>query len=108
MKLRFNHWALISCFTAFIGLSSFRFRAAALEARPMHGDEANQAVRAGLLMDEGVYRYDPTDHHGPVMYYAALPFCRANAAAFADTTERDFRMVPVAFSLATLVLMAML
>ena len=71
----------------------------------MHSDEANQAVRAGGLLDEGVYHYDPTDHHGPVMYYAAIPFCKATAKTFADTTEWNFRMVPVTFSLLTLVLM---
>ena len=71
----------------------------------MHGDEANQAVRAGGLLDNGVYHYDPTDHHGPVMYYAAIPFCKATAATFPETTERNFRMVPVAFSLLTLLLM---
>lgn len=77
-----------------------------LANRPMHGDEANQAVRTGMLMDEGRYRYDPTDHHGPVLYFAALPFCRATASRFADTTEWNYRLVPVAFSLLTLALMA--
>ena len=96
---------LIGLAAVAICVFAFNFRSAKLEDRPMHGDEANQAVRAGGLMDEGVYHYDPTDHHGPVMYYAALPFCKATAKTFADTTERNFRMVPVAFSLLTLLLM---
>ena len=90
---------------AVICVFAFCFRSARLEERVMHGDEANQAVRAGGLLEEGVYHYDPTDHHGPVMYYAAVPFCRATARTFADTTEWNYRMVPVAFSLMTLVLM---
>ena len=94
-------WVAVAAICAF----AFGFRSARLEERVMHGDEANQAVRAGALLDEGVYHYDPTDHHGPVMYYAALPFCKATAKTFADTTEWNFRMVPVAFSLLTLVLM---
>ncbi len=71
----------------------------------MHGDEANQTVRAGMLMDSGVYHYDPNDHHGPVMYYVAMPFCHATADNFADTTERNFRLVTVLFSVLTLLLM---
>ena len=80
-------------------------RLPALNQRPMHGDEANQAVRAGRLLETGVYHYDPTDHHGPVLYYAALPFCRATSKTFAETTEWNYRLVPVAFSCLTLVLM---
>lgn len=76
-----------------------------LDQRPMHGDEANQAVRTGLLLEKGVYHYDPTDHHGPVLYYAAWPFCRATATTFSETTEWNYRMVPVVFSLLTLLLM---
>ncbi len=76
-----------------------------LDRRPMHGDEANQAVRTGLLLDKGVYHYDPSDHHGPVLYFAALPFCRATAKTFAETTEWNYRLVPVVFSCLTLLLM---
>lgn len=92
-----------------IGLAvALAWRLPGLDQRPMHGDEANQAVRTGLLMDEGTYHYDPHDHHGPVLYFAALPFCKATAKTFADTTEWNFRLVPVAFSLFTLGLMGML
>ncbi len=80
-------------------------RLPALDRRPMHGDEANQAVRTGLLLEQGVYHYDPTDHHGPVLYFVALPFCRATAKTFADTTEWNYRLVPVFFSCLTLLLM---
>lgn len=82
------------------------FRIVALEERPMHGDEANQAVRAGQLLEQGVYHYDPADHHGPVLYYASIPFCRATTALFSETTEKNFRLVPVVFSLFTLLLVA--
>lgn len=95
--------------TLFIGLiavaAALCWRLPRLDAKPMHGDEANQAVRAGILMDEGEYHYDPTDHHGPALYFAALPFCRATAKTFAETTEWNFRLVPVTFSVITLLLM---
>lgn len=83
----------------------FSFRVKQLDRRPMHGDEANQAVRTGALLEQGVYHYDPADHHGPVLYYAALPFCRFSTRVFSETTEFNFRMVPVCFSILTLLLL---
>ncbi len=44
-----------------------------LGQRPMHGDEANQAVKAGILLETGEYRYDPQEHHGPSLYWLTLP-----------------------------------
>jgi predicted membrane-bound mannosyltransferase len=67
-------------------------------ARPMHHDEANQAVRFGLLLETGEYRYDPHDHHGPTLYYATLPFAWARGQrTLAALDERTLRMVPAAF-----------
>ena len=37
--------------------------------RPFHVDEAVQAIKTAELMEEGRYRYDPTNHHGPTLYY---------------------------------------
>ena len=92
--------------TALVVLAAaLAMRLPALDQRPMHGDEANQAVRTGFLLENGTYHYDPTDHHGPILYYAALPFCRATSKTFAGTTEWNYRLVPVAFSCLTLLLM---
>ena len=35
-----------------------------LDQRPMHADEANQAVKAGNLLEGRGYAFDPADHHG--------------------------------------------
>ena len=48
-------------------------RLARLDVRPMHHDEANQAVKFGALLERGEYRYDFHDHHGPTLYYLTLP-----------------------------------
>ncbi|MBN1939786.1 MAG: TIGR03663 family protein, partial [Candidatus Aminicenantes bacterium] len=40
-----------------------------LDLRPMHHDEANQAVKFATLLEKGEYVYDKTDHHGPLLYY---------------------------------------
>ena len=96
-------WTILVVLIALVALA---FRLPRLDQRPMHGDEANQAVRTGILLDTGTYHYDPTDHHGPVLYFSALPFCRATAKTFAQTTEWNYRLIPVTFSVFTLFLMA--
>jgi uncharacterized protein (TIGR03663 family) len=79
-----------------------------LDVRPMHGDEANQAVKAGMLLETGVYRYDPREHHGPTLYFLTLPaLALAKAKTFAETTECDFRIVPVLFGIGLVLLAAL-
>ncbi|MHC4528105.1 MAG: flippase activity-associated protein Agl23, partial [Planctomycetota bacterium] len=36
-----------------------------LDQRPMHGDEAVHAEKFRLLLEEGTYRYDRHEYHGP-------------------------------------------
>ena len=88
---------------------AFFSRLTQLEARPMHGDEANQAVKAGALLDEGFYRYDPLDHHGPTLYYFSLVSARLlGQHIFIDTSERTFRIVPALFGIGIVVLILLL
>jgi len=71
-----------------------------ISIRPMHCDEANQAYKAGILLEKGLYKYDPHEHHGPLLYYATLPvFYFYGVHQFRDTNETMFRVVPVLFSL---------
>ena len=82
------------------------FRLPALDLRPMHGDEANQAVKTGDLLEEGVYQYDPEEHHGPTLYYATLPVLwLMGAETLAESTEVQFRIIPVIFSILMLLLL---
>ena len=60
-------WAAVAA----IIIGALVLRVPRLDQRPMHGDEANQAVRTGLLLDQGYYHYDPADHHGPTLHFAA-------------------------------------
>jgi uncharacterized protein (TIGR03663 family) len=72
----------------------------------LHGDEANQAVKTGVLMDTGVYHYDPHEHHGPTLYYLTLPIAWLSGARhFADTSEFTFRFVPVLFGVGLVLLL---
>lgn len=74
-------------------------------ARPMHHDEANQAVRFGVLLETADYRYDPQDHHGPSLYYLTLPFAwTRDQRTLAALDEATLRMVPAAFGAGLLLL----
>jgi uncharacterized protein (TIGR03663 family) len=80
-------------------------RLARLDVRPMHHDEANQAVKFGALLERGEYVYDAQDHHGPTLYYLTLPFAWLRGqATLAALDEWTLRGVPVAFGAATIVL----
>jgi uncharacterized protein (TIGR03663 family) len=91
-----------------VAVGAFAIRLPRLAQRPMHPDEANEAARAGILFDTGQYRYDSKDHHGPSLYYLTLPSLAAGGAArFADTTESDYRIVPVLFGVGLVLLLAL-
>ena len=81
-------------------------RLVALDARPMHGDEANQAHKTGVLIEDGVYTYDPHEHHGPSLYYLAqLSAAVRGETTFAETREATYRIVPVIFSVLAILLL---
>ena len=90
--------------TAGLGL-----RLARLDVRPMHNDEANQAVKFGELLEQGDYRYDAFDHHGPTLYYLTLPSAWLRGqATFASLDEYTLRAVPAVFGAATILLVLLL
>lgn len=81
-------------------------RLPSLDLRPMHGDEANQGVKTGLLLEQGEYRYDPKDHHGPTLYYLGmLSAKRRGVENLAGLSERDLRIVPALFGVGLIVLL---
>ena len=51
-----------------------------LDRRPMHNDEAVNAIKFGRLWEHGGYKYDPNEHHGPSLYYATLVLNRLTGA----------------------------
>ena len=75
-----------------------------LGRRPMHADEANQAVKTGELLEKGTYAFDPRDHHGPTLYYAAAALARIRGEHnLAQLSETTVRLVPaIAGTLAVL------
>lgn len=84
-------------------------RLSRLDVRPMHHDEANQAVKFGALLERGEYRYDAFDHHGPTLYYLSLPAAWLRGqATLASLDERTLRGVPAVFGAATILLIPLL
>jgi uncharacterized protein (TIGR03663 family) len=66
-----------------------------LDRRPLHADEANQAIKTGELLEHGRYAFDPRDHHGPTLYYAALPLAWLRGeTTLATLSETTIRLVP--------------
>lgn len=56
-----------------IALAAF-LRLYDLDLKPMHHDEGVNGFFLEKLMRQGDYRYDPTNYHGPSLYYLSLPF----------------------------------
>jgi uncharacterized protein (TIGR03663 family) len=84
-------------------LGALAFRTARLDIRPMHADEANQAIKFGELLERGDYRFDPEDHHGPSLYYLTLPAAwAARETTLAGLDERILRLVPALFGVTLL------
>ena len=80
-----------------------------LQQRPMHGDEAIHAFKFGELLEEGFYRYDPNEYHGPTLnYLTLLPAWLSNAPKYADLGETTLRIVPVFFGVLLILLLLLM
>jgi uncharacterized protein (TIGR03663 family) len=107
---RSGYSAAGACLVVAIALAAgLTLRLVRLDARPMHHDEANQALKFGALLERNEYAYDAHDHHGPTLYYLTLPFAWAlGQATLASLDERTLRGVPAAFGAATILALALL
>ena len=50
-----------------ITIAGFALRIGKLGRRPMHTDEAVHAIKFAKLLEDGLYRYDPDEYHGPTL-----------------------------------------
>jgi uncharacterized protein (TIGR03663 family) len=75
----------------------------------MHNDEGVNAFKFGQLWEQGSYKYDPNEHHGPSLYYAALALGRVTGGPdLAQYSDKRLRMVTVVFGLALLLVLPLL
>jgi uncharacterized protein (TIGR03663 family) len=72
--------------------------------RTFHPDEANQAFTVGKLLETGQYVYQPEDHHGPTLYYAAAALQKAYGHDSIATLDGTLlRCTPLLFAVLGLV-----
>ena len=89
-----------------VGAGALALRLPALGNRPMHADEAVHALKFRQLWEEGTYRYDPNEFHGPTLYYAALPSVwLSGTPRYADTNEAHYRIVTAVFGAVSVLLL---
>jgi uncharacterized protein (TIGR03663 family) len=63
----------------------------------MHADEGINADKFGTLLEGGGYAYDPSEYHGPTLYYLTLvPAWLQGARRYVDLDEATLRSVPAA------------
>lgn len=80
-----------------------------LGIRPMHNDEAVNAIKFGRLWEQGSYKYDPHEFHGPTLEYSSVLFGRLTAAPdFNRFSEIRLRAVTVVFGLGLILLLPLL
>jgi uncharacterized protein (TIGR03663 family) len=72
-----------------------------LELRPMHHDEGVNGFFLNNLIRTGIFRYDPTNYHGPTLYYFTLPLAAAAERLHMYGTW-TVRLLPLIFGLATI------
>jgi uncharacterized protein (TIGR03663 family) len=105
---RIDRIALAACLLAAV-IAAAWLRGPQLAARAMHADEANQASKAAILYETGKYEYDIRDQHGPTLYWLTLPSLWLRGVQdFAHSDAVDYRLVPVVFSLAMVLLVILL
>lgn len=89
-----------------VALGALLFRIPRLTDRPFHGDEAIHAYKFNdEVFAHHTYKYDPHEYHGPTIYYFALPVFWLTGTTYATSNEATFRMVPVIFGAATILLL---
>ncbi len=90
-------------------LVALALRLPELAQRPMHGDEAVHAIKFGALLEQGFYRYDSFEYHGPTLNYLTLiPAWLSSAKELAAVSEWTLRIVPVFFGTALVFMTALL
>lgn len=74
-----------------------------LTLRPFHHDEGVNGFFMMKLVNEGAYKYDPSNYHGPSLYYVTLPL-----VWLMGLNSFTLRFEPVLFGLGLLVLVLLL
>ncbi|MDB6109368.1 MAG: hypothetical protein JWR69_1118 [Pedosphaera sp.] len=82
------------------------FRCPDLGNRPMHNDEAVNAIKFRSLWEQGAYKYDPDEHHGPTLLYLTQAWAKLSRGPdFARYSEARLRFLTVLFGVGLILLL---
>ena len=99
-----NRWSALTLLLAVAG--AVALRTPKLATRPLHNDEAVNAVKVSELWQHGRYVYDPDEYHGPSLHYATLPFLWLSGARTSDDLDdARLRLAPVVFGVGLILLL---
>ncbi|MFI5379500.1 MAG: flippase activity-associated protein Agl23 [Tepidisphaerales bacterium] len=97
---RMCKWLTIAA-VVLITIGAFAFRKPRLDLRIFHQDEAIHCYRLQEIRVEGVYKYIPSEYHGPTLNYFTFPVLWLTGANdWLKATEWHYRMVTVFFGTA--------
>jgi uncharacterized protein (TIGR03663 family) len=99
-----NRWSVLALLLAIAGALALRLPR--LDTRPLHNDEAVNAVKVNELWQHGRYAYDPHEYHGPTLHYLSLPFFWLSGARTSDQlSDTILRLAPVTFGVGLILLL---
>ena len=95
-------WCLLIVLAAAVALL---LRLPKLDLRPMHADEAVNALQFGKLLEEKTYIYNPEEFHGPTLsYFTLIPAWLSKYSKISQVNETALRIVPVFFGILLILL----
>ena len=99
-----NRWSALALLLAIA--AALALRVPKLDTRPLHNDEAVNAIKVSELWQHGRYVYDPDEYHGPTLHYATLPFLWLSGAHNRDELkDAVLRIAPVVFGVGLIFLL---
>ncbi len=102
-----NRWSGLALLL--IIAAALALRIPRLATRPLHNDEAVNAVKVSDLWQHGHYAYDPDEYHGPTLHYATLPALWLSGARNPDEVgDATLRVAPVVFGIGLILVLLLL
>lgn len=90
-------------------LVALALRGPQLGIRPMHNDEAVNAIKFQSLWERGTYQYDPSEYHGPTLLYLTAAWAKlTRAPGFLQFDDARFRVLTVLFGIGLILLLPLI